>query len=131
MKNKWYAIELVTGDWSNDGHGKEYIENFKVNKTQLELDLLYKTSVEKTGLRLCEEVCNNYSDNKISQEILKLFEDHKEPLVDILEVDYGVCKYEWPIIYLRFCRMSDPDLKWKPLTKTSTKINIGGYGLFD
>ena len=130
MKTKFY---LVLGDWSNDGHGKYEKVLLESNKTVKEMQDAYKASCKKTGVSfninenytgikrsvedaMKHEVCTDYEDSKLSEEVYEIFKEFEcqylEDLEEYLE-EYWVDQESFINLLLWFIGLSLEDFKWK------------------
>lgn len=101
-------IDIVLGDWSDDGHGKTEKYPIKVNVSKKAMQDAYKASCKKfgfsfnhnddfTGLKRSYEedrkyhICTEYEEPYISIEVIEIMKEHgmtDEFLCEVLE-DYG------------------------------------------
>lgn len=49
-----YIVELIVGDWSNDGHGQTDVTVIESNLTPSEVKAAYSLGVDKCGYGLFE-----------------------------------------------------------------------------
>ena len=130
-----YCIDLVIGDWSGDGHEKtrQYTIHSNLNKDCLVV--AYWKAVEITGINLIKDVCSEYEDHNLPEDIyLKLCgfgvcELFREEDGSIDEDTLYMEPEFWVDLYCNFCKAGNPDFLFEFSTAPSS-INIGGYGLF-
>lgn len=131
-------IELQMGDPSGDGH--KQAKSFLISTTFSfnEIRAAYQAGVEKVGLDITS-TCEEYEDNKLSIEQIKLLE--KAGLDPYLFFDYyymsennipiqfcNISPDEFAEVYLFIATIGNPDFRYEEF---NTKvIDIGGYGLF-
>ena len=119
------TVCLTVGDWSGDGHritSDYYIES---NLTGEEIEKAYELGSEVLGFNLCNEVCEYYEDNQISdQHLEKLIQSGFNPPSDF-EKDWVGCK-NYTKMYLHVVSLGNPSFKFE-FVKADT-VNIGGYG---
>lgn len=130
------TIELVLGDWSDDGHGKT--ESFYI-KTEEDIDDInsaYKKGSEIIGFWLDEEVCYEYENNVMEDDVFEKLEASGFPLLQEI-IDNEMYLYEdvFTKIYLHvvsigFKELFGRDFYFEYARKNIPTINIGGYGLF-
>ena len=65
-----HVFRLMLGDWSGDGHGIDTTYRIQSNKPIEEVRAAYFSALEQTGLDLTEEVCAEYEDNVITEEMV-------------------------------------------------------------
>lgn len=143
-------MNLVLGDWSNDGHGKFDKILVEVNHTVEEVRAAYLKSVETTGLDFAEKVASEYESHMvIDSNVAETLEKHGIKCDDIaLESPEGdslndIDKYEdgdtkFTRLFFDFVKLSLPDLTYKEITDIPNingfwgPLNISlGYGLYD
>lgn len=131
-KTKSNVIELVIGDWSGDGHNITNSIVIKTNLTQQEMIEAYQLGVQKIGFDLIEDVCADYEDNKISEDVYeklvasgyKFDDDCVVPsMIEPLELGGSD---DYADIYLHFVKIGNPQFVFS----YGSSIKIGGYGLF-
>jgi hypothetical protein len=134
-----HTIEMVIGDWSNDGHGMmdKYYINSSAN--HLELEKAYKVGVHIVGFDFSEVVCRNYEDSRIKDKHLEKLIEHgfKGELAECLEENNGYFDEDRDyvelymfVVELGFKKYYQSELNWKFVMNNTPSINVGGYGLF-
>jgi hypothetical protein len=130
------TIDLVMGDWSDDGHGETEQVTIKSNFNKIWIDRAYESASDILGFCFINEVAKNYEEPYIDNElIIKLREVLEEPnlldgVIDEHAECIGIDSYEYLDIYLKIIKLGDPDFKYKIIGDNNEQINIGGYGLF-
>jgi len=76
--NKMY---LTLGDPSNDGHGQTEEPLLESNKTLKEVQRAYKDSCTITGIAFSNDICREYEDSMLSNEVCEKLEKFKCPLL--------------------------------------------------
>lgn len=130
-----YQINLVLGDWSDDGHGKTQTKTVRCNLTLEELEKAYIRGSEIVGFNLCDEVAVEYGDSTLEAPYVAMLKEHGCNFLpdDALEKDGSCCLYGelFANIFMFVCeRGADPELAWE-FSKENTNYHIGGYGLFN
>ena len=118
---------IVTGDWSDDGHGKSTDFYYKTDATLDELREAYLAGVKITGVDLFKE-CTEYCDRSLSEAATKYFDSP----------DCGSPE-ELATWVIDFIRLGNKDINITPVKSEvfngywckNKKFNDGlGYGLF-
>lgn len=132
MNIKTHEINLIVGDWSNDGHGHKDRVTISCNVNCETLQEYYKKGTEIFGIDIVDKVCSDYQDSYIKDETLG-----KLRALGIIEdrmVEDDECwiqdEYEWVEIYMGICKLADKNLDFEVVKQRDTKIEIGGYGLY-
>lgn len=126
-------INLVVGDWSNDGHGKTATFAYNVtgvSSTQEVIDA-HKVGCEILGIELTQwggfPYCQDYEDDSFPAEIAE-----KLNLSDYNETDeemIGLFPESFAELYTKIVQVGNPGITFELLR--GTEIDIGGYGLFN
>lgn len=137
MKKLPHTVDLVVGDWSQDGHCKTTTVTILSTHSRRALDEAYKLGVRVTGVDLTADVAQEYEDNIIPAAALEKLEAHgldRKKVFD--DGGYGddENRYDlWPDsfvdIWLFIAKVGDPDLRYRRTQKPAA-IRIGGYGLY-
>lgn len=146
MKHK-FLVNLVVGDWSNDGHGISETITVNCNIDKDAIMAAYKAGSEKTGVDLVDGVCIDYEDNAIRkrdwdklaahgitlEQVLGEFKGSIKDAKKALARDEGFALYgkAFAMIYMLMAKLGDPTLEYEVSEDDSPNINIGGYGLFE
>lgn len=143
-ENLIHTVSLVVGDWSHDGHGKTDVVVINSNKTGDQIKGAYSAAVKMTGLNLGRQ-CEEYEDSKFKPAFVRkckeLFANQPDALSEFVDVDdpeadaydeeeFYVDSDQFARIYLFIARMMLGDLEWEISRDNTSRINIGGYGLF-
>jgi len=131
-----HQIDIVLGDWSNDGHGKSKHVSIMINKTKFEMQKAYKASCEKllisfdnhnfTGIkrdwRDAEkyQIAAEYDEYVMTKEVARILFDNNCPIIkeafdeDGEYSEEGFYLDEDNIIELLmwFIQQSLPDFEW-------------------
>lgn len=124
-------LELVIGDWSDDGYGKTDKVLYRTNSNKKCIMEAYDVGTEKLGFNLVEDTCRDYEDNDLTKEqyeALKAlgFSAEEE---GYLKEDYdkvSINCYEFADAYVRIVKLGNPAIEIE-IEPTNT-INL--YGLF-
>jgi hypothetical protein len=145
-------VNLIVGDWSNDGHSKTKTITIESNLSPTEIEQAYQKAITILGFDFCEEVCHSYEDHNISKSHLDILiknglqlklEPKSQSIFDpkILYLDsYSIKEFQktgsmdlnanyFATIYLFIITLGNSKFWYEP-TDSSNSINIGGYGLF-
>jgi len=124
-------INLVIGDWSDDGHGKTHTVTVKSNLLKENIDRAYLEGVKKIGVDI-SEYCEDYEDTLVPMEALKKLETAGFDLYTLdgygEDEEFGIWYEDFAKIWMFIAKTGNPDLILVPADPNS--INIGGYGLF-
>lgn len=134
MSSKTYAVSLVVGDWSNDGHGRVHTMNVVSNQTAQQLQRCFASGSDKVGFNLTKEIACEYEDCRISRDkidtLLKLGmspEDLDEVLPEDNEAVF-LGPEGFARIWIFVAKLGDSDLTCHEVA--TDRAYIGGYGLF-
>lgn len=133
-----YLIQMVVGDWANDGHGQTETLVIESNLSRGEIEKAYKKGVKDFGLDVSAELCCGYENGSVSREVYKRFEmidpdfadKYAENVDDGEGEEIGIWHREFTAMWLMVAQCGNPDLTWKFSDAVET-INIRGYGLFN
>ncbi len=133
-----HSITLTLGDWSHDGHSQTEVITVKCNVDKKDLEKAYKKGTKKVGFDLTEDVCADYEDGSVSDEVIEKLRDAGIKPEDFAEKgdadDEGwSLAYDYEAfagLWMRIAQLGDPDLKYEVAPTNPNNINIGGYGLF-
>lgn len=126
---------IMSGDWSNDGHGMTLSTIIRSNFNKDEIENAYKEGIEKIGFDFKEDYCREYEDDFLPNEII---EKLKSQGIHVnFESDYEgsntgdgvhIRPDEYTEIYLKLCQLGNSNFNYT-IIKTP-ELHIGGYGLF-
>jgi hypothetical protein len=125
-------MELIVGDWSNDGHGHSTSIIVQTNYDPEDITKAYAQSVEKTGIAFDEDseakiyLFTMHEGNKIpkeAREILSQYFDMRKYGEEIWTSD------DYFDLWFNFVKISLPDLIMDKC-RTEWTLIIGGYGIF-
>lgn len=120
-----FDIELVLGDWSDDGHGKTLSTWFKTNLDQEQIEQAYQLGVIKIGVSICDDIAKEYQDSQISEEDAQKFVDAG---FTYYPLGPNLIQEQFLELYLFTVKTGNPEFRY--YEQKSKSINIGGYGLF-
>ena len=132
-----HKINLVVGDWSDDGHGKTHTESIRSNLSKQEIEDAYERGIFKLDERSITDYCKEYESSSAPMEFLNILEGHGFEVSKIEEYkescdnDYDFCLInvkEYVDIYMFICEIGNNKLAWERVK--GDNLNIGGYGLF-
>jgi hypothetical protein len=130
------TLDLIMGDWSDDGHGETETVVIKSNLNHVWMSRAYDQASAILGFCFVNDVATEYEEPYISMEaITKLREILEEPelldgVVDNEAGCIGISTEEYLDIYLKIIKLGEPDFKYEILGQENEVIKIGGYGLF-
>ncbi len=151
-------FRLVLGDWSDDGHGKSDEILLRADKPVKDLQDAYKASCKLTGIsfngnddfteikreyaeQYKYQVCVDYEQNQLSQEVIGVLEKFKCPLLDVIkQAEHCIDQESFRDLLMWFIGLS-LDFKWEFTPKEkqppalngwwNKNLNVGfGYGLY-
>lgn len=135
-----FAITLLLGDPSGDGHGKSETIVINSNLNATDIGLAYKKGSKELGFDLVSDVCSDYEDNFIPKDIFDILvkngmeydlSDYEIKQLEDADADSrGINIYtdEYLNIYFFIVFCGNKDFEYE-LTKYPV-IDIGGYGLY-
>jgi hypothetical protein len=129
---KQNKIELIVGDWSNDGHGRTRMFTIASNLTKAELEKAYEAGVKIVGFDPKHFVEDYQQSYLPAEQILRLIElgikDWVAPDDDDDE-DVEIYPDAYKDIWLFVAKLGNPEFEFE-LNVPSETIKVGGYGLF-
>ncbi len=149
MNNFPHTTTLVLGDWSDDGHGKTDLVIIESNLDKEEIWAAYRKASKKLGFKLVEDVCADYEEGGISQDYLKTLIENGLNIEKVFDTDYDLKEAKkvlegddpdelvnlwtnsYTEIFLFIVKLGDPEFEYNIIEDDSSRINIGGYGLFE
>lgn len=128
------TINLVIGDWSDDGHGKTMNFTIVSNLTQRQIENAYEKGTKIVGFDLTEDVASEYQNNTLSiqnyEKLKSLGFKHK---LDLCHSNDAECLWvscdDFCEMYIFIVALGNKNFEHKHVI--GKQINIGGYGLFD
>ena len=127
------TINLVVGDWSNDGHGQTEVITIESNLTLSEIVEAYEKGKTISGIDL-EYVCAEYQQNTFGRQVydklveLGMLANSIESEVENDDIEVNISPFDFAYIYMFIVSLGNPDLKYEIIKPDA--IRIGGYGLF-
>ena len=143
-----YTMQIILGDWSDDGHRKKETVIIESNKSVEELQKAYRKSYKLTKLSFDSDsggfaeqelqICTMADENQLTPETIKILEKFKCPLLQKLKKeDYQFWDYDLFVeLLMWFIGLSIKDMTWSiakvpVLNGYCGKLNVEiGYGLF-
>lgn len=134
------TINLVVGDWSNDGHGRTDTITISTNLSRSAVQKAYKAGAEVVGVDLTKDVCRDYEDHYIDDDVLDKFrkagltqadvpEWKEEDLSTIDASSLWVGSEIFAHLYCFIVKKGAPAFEFTVVENKD--LNIGGYGLFE
>lgn len=147
-------LDVVLGDWSDDGHGKSEKYPILVNMPTKDIQDAYKASCEKLGISFNDNedftntkrnyneaekyrICCEYDDSSISETVIEILKKHNCPLVDEIIGDdqdedeeqnyYIEGKDMFVKLLMWFIQQSLPELEWIKVKEKNTIPVLNGY----
>jgi hypothetical protein len=131
-----HAVNLVVGDWSDDGHGKTETVMIMSNFDQKQIRAAYKKGVKTLGLDVAEHVCEDYEDSILSLKDYKtlsdkgfIFSKEIKKIVEKKNDEIYVDTDLFVKMYLFVVKLGEPTFEYE-IPKPLQCVEIGGYGLF-
>jgi hypothetical protein len=141
-----YLINLVVGDWSNDGHSMTETITISSNLKKKDVEKAYKKGAKKLKLDVTEDVAADYQDGYIYDDQWKklavvgltlenVFDDDRlslDEVTDELEDGgryFSIHPGAFANIWLFVAQQGNPIFRFRVNNDDSPNINIGGYGL--
>ena len=139
------TINLVLGDWSDDGHGKTETIVISTNLSKEEIEKGYKAGTKKVKKDFIKNYCSEYESNSMPFKDAKLFEKHGISFVGCETYEGEDYDPHYPYdpdaenfiifdcsqfasIYLQIVKLGNPEFTYEIVTNSDIKID--GYGLF-
>jgi hypothetical protein len=133
-------IDIVFGDWSDDGHGKYKRVTVSINITKEKMQDAYLSSCKKFGFNL-DDACRDYEDSTMPDELYNILVKENYPDVERFDEDEYSKTMDTEMfleILMWWIKQSYPEFKWKKTKGIPTfngywdkKLNLSfGYGLF-
>jgi hypothetical protein len=137
MKSNIHVINIVTGDYSGDGHKQHKETVIRTNFSREEIETAFKRGSEKLGFDITS-MCESYEDNIIDIDVYEklVSRGFKHSDLDI-EFNFALrCNDEtipldskrFTEIYLFIVKLGDDSFEFS--FQEFETIEIGGYGLF-
>jgi len=139
-----HKINLIVGDWSNDGHEKTEDIRFNASLDKENIEKAYKKGIKIVGkefLTLCEEYEQNTIPKKLFMQICALesrlinYSDFNETIEELNASDesyYSISPLQFAVMYMAIAAQGNVKLTWElDILPISSYINVGGYGLFE
>lgn len=134
MSTETHQINLILGDWSNDGHGKTCTKTVRCNLSYEELQKAYVKGSEIVGFDFCDKVACEYQDSGLDANHASMLEKHGCNLFSECENFEGIYYLSTDLfarIFMFVCGVgADSKLEWEFVSKRNLDFHIGGYGLF-
>lgn len=130
--------ELFMGDWSCDGHCFTRTRNICSNLNAEGISAAYAAAKEKVGFDFVNDIAEEYEDNTLPADKLKILRDNGIATWTFEDEDYleegetleyvGLDEDSHSEIYLQLLKLGNENFKAETLKGKS--LRIGGYGLF-
>lgn len=133
-----FAITLLLGDPSGDGHGKSETIVINSNIDANDIKVAYKKASKELGFDLVNNVCSDYEDNFVPKDIFDilvkngmeydLFDYEKNQLEAADTRGVSISYNEYLNIYFFIVFFGNKDFEYE--ITNHPVIDIGGYGLY-
>ena len=129
-----HIVQLIVGDWFEDGHGRHRDVVLKTNFDQRQIEEAYLKGSEILGENILGNYCIQYEDSELPAEIMTKLFNHGfsgrmlDSIYKLEDGSYGASNEDLVAIYLFVCHLGDSNFKYE-LVEPS-RIHIGGYGVF-
>lgn len=146
MSNLPHKLTLVLGDWSDDGHGKTDVVVIATNLDSDQFMEAYKKASKKLGFHFMDDVAADYEDRSLPTEYLQKLIDNgmelkevfdsyemkeaKAALKDPTAEKVSLWAESYTAILLFIVKLGNPEFEYK-FVEDGSRINVGGYGLFE
>lgn len=124
-------IEIEIGDRYGDGHGMHDRFVYESNKTVEEIQKLYNKAEKIIGVDIVD-LCQEYEACGISTDDVTLLNAagiNTSLLDEAYDEGFYFVTETYVDIYLQMVKVADPSFEYNLVTLS--KIEIGGYGLFN
>jgi hypothetical protein len=132
MTDLKHLIQVVVGDWSEDGHGKTFALSINCSHSGRSLETAYKKGTAKVGFDLVESVADRYEDNELPADKLQALVKNgvKIEFENGVEDDgtVSLTREDFAKLYLAICQLGNPKIEYKK--SRQDKVRVRGYGLF-
>lgn len=123
------VVNLIVGDWSDDGHGKTETYAIESNIERNEITHAYNKALKQNPkLNDFEQLCEGYEDSSIPEEFLDELKRLGYQAPAWMEKELRISRDEFVDIYLFIVKVGNPAFEYSKVR--ANEINIGGYGLF-
>lgn len=123
------VVNIIVGDWSDDGHGKTETFAIKSNITRDEIDKAYTQAIKTyPKLNAFDSICEDYEDNSIPEDLLDELKLLGYQPPKWMEKEFRVSREEFVDIYLFIVKLGNPAFEYSHVNHN--ELTIGGYGLF-
>ncbi len=125
-----HTINIMTGDWSDDGHGQTDTTIIKTNFEKDQIDEAYKQGVLIVGVDLKRNIACEYEDDLINKEDIAKLKLHGIEIDFEAYDDVGMRMDtdDFTEIFLKVCQLGNPQFRYEIVFVP--QVHIGGYGLF-
>ena len=144
-------IDIVLGDWSDDGHGESEKYPILVNKSKKEMQDAYKASCKALGISFNHnedftglegsydeqrdrQICSEYEDSRLSEHVIEVLREHGcdvmfngYNLVDTIEEEEFVSEDMLVALLMWFIKYSMPDFEWKKVDEKDSIPTFNGF----
>lgn len=135
-----HVINLVVGDWSDDGHGKTSTYTYEVNIPQEDIQKYYTAGATPEQHKVINTIADDYEDTKLNDDHIKVLRELGYP-VDSMEWatdnqnddEPYITEEEFVDLYWHIVGNGlpkDVNLIYSEIEPINANINIGGYGFF-
>ena len=140
----FHTISLVVGDWSGDGHSMTDTIVIESSLDKKALGAAHQAGAKKLDINM-DDLCASYEDATCPADVWKKLKDagidNEQPIRSMLadmddkyslDEDGNASLYpeSFAAIYLFLAKQGDPNLQYSVVEDRTSRINIGGYGLF-
>lgn len=130
-----HMINLVVGDWSRDGHSMSETVTILSNLDKESVEEAYKLGTLKVGFDLTEEVCSDYEDMSVPDDVIRKLKAVGINPDAFIEQDGDQWSFHYDYeafarLWLRIAELGNSTLRYETTDDESPDINVGGYGLF-
>lgn len=131
--NLMHPIQLVLGDWSNDGHGQTDTLFILSNLSSTEIEAAYKRGTKILGFDMKSQVAADYEDSKISETKVETFKKAGFVFSDSEwdldgEGDIWLDSDCYAQLWLFVVKLGAPTFEYE--IQRPPRLTIGGCGLF-
>lgn len=130
---KMKMINLVVGDWSDDGHGRTHTVTVESNFDVARLGKAFKAGTKKLKFNIAEH-CQDYEDGSISDRFAAALTKHGFDLTEMFSYDgpdepINLSPSDFADIWL-FTAELGGGKKLRLKIVEPDDIHVGGYGCF-
>ena len=130
-----YTVNLIVGDWSDDGHGKVTMHSFITNLTPDQVRYCHSVGATPAQHVVLDTIASDYEDTVLTPPQLEVLKQLGFPVEKLAfneeKEEPNITEDEYIELYWHVVSRGNPYLSPVRYTRVETNdITIGGYGFF-